>query len=533
MARAAARSLGLAALLGSCVEPAPSAQRRAAQAQESAASESVFLGEWLELNGARCRVDAAEHSLTEAREVAERGRVSPDVRAVAVYTRCEGRTGEALSLDNALPRDTLIFLRDVAGVRRAPSERTKLSSMETPPLVFEFAASEASPLPPARSFDATTGQALYEGQREPPRLSLEAGGARREVVLCHRAEGPELERWLRSLVTALSAPALPASSATPPVRSPDLERAHGVYRRLLPVFMPMRLSLTQLTANGDGSLRLTLELERPRLANAPNPVAMFHFELTPQAGAFRDARLVEVSDGSLALSCVEGERALTAQAERTLEGAKNLAGRCNVLGLNLPIRCEQLDPELKEKALALRSRCVRNLEGVLGQPLRAAAGGPAAPVPEDFQFTLRRGKPLTGFDHGARYVLAMFGNGSVVFHGRSFVNDQGRSDGRTSRAMVGRVFAHLKELDWFGRKGGVWHAEGCSPEDDRGDVFTLQAGGRQRMVLDRDGCRGPFSSDELRGLRLLVLEASGAAGWTTPGTASEPERVSEWIVNAD
>jgi hypothetical protein len=55
------------------------------------------------------------------------------------------------------------------------------------------------------------------------------------------------------------------------------------------------------------------------------------------------------------------------------------------------------------------------------------------------------------------------------------------------------------------------------------------------MVLERDGCRGPFSREELESFRLQLEAAAGLTGWTRPGALedSEPERISEWTVNAD
>jgi|GEM_PF-6301310 len=485
--------------------------------EQSRVLASVYMNEWLSLGAARCRVTRAERLLTEPNDREPR-RVSPDLKALALYTECTSPAGTPLTLEAALPGDTLVFLRQGQQARRAPSLRTKLSSLEEAPLVFEF--EEREPLPLLRSFDARSGHATFTADAEVARVSFEAHAERQEVWLRERALDARFDAWLVRLVNGLTADARD-DAASPPLAADDLQRLRALYAGLLERFEPTRLSLRELR-QGEHGLTFDLVLERPRTHDAPNVVATFRFELPDTSDlAHARARLLDVTDGRLALECAERARALRTR----VVSDPGRDGSCSLLGLKVPARCEHLDLHLKDELLAHRMRCVPGLADVAAQA--------QADVPDDFQITLRRGRRENTFDHGARFIVSLFDNGSVVFHGRSFVDGTGRSDGRTSQALLRRLSAQIERLDWFARRGGSWTPERCSPEDDRGDLITVQAHERQRMVVDREGCRGPFSAKELEELRWLLELSAGVSGWTHSQDAPDDEGVSEWTVSAD
>jgi hypothetical protein len=189
-----------------------------------------------------------------------------------------------------------------------------------------------------------------------------------------------------------------------------------------------------------------------------------------------------------------------------------------VLGLLVPGTCAGAASELIERALAVRTRCLE---------LRAS-GDTRAAVPADFQLSLRRGRPERGLDRHPRYVVALFSGGQVVFHGQHWVSSRERSDGRTARSLVASLYAQLLELGWFARSGGA-ASRACAP-NETGDVLTVRANGRERMVLDREGCREPFSELELAELKRRVEAISGVAGWTAPQPSGTDEKVEHWTL---
>jgi hypothetical protein len=93
------------------------------------------------------------------------------------------------------------------------------------------------------------------------------------------------------------------------------------------------------------------------------------------------------------------------------------------------------------------------------------------------------------------------------------------------------LYEQIRALDFFARRGGEYSAERCSPSDEQGDVMTVVAGDRQRMVLNRDGCRGPFSESELTDLRRQIERIAGLSAWTQKGLANIADREAEqWAI---
>ncbi len=515
----------MAQLTAACLDAAPFPLPTEAPAPRPAPNvvAQVFLDEWLDVgSGARCRVEHAEQVLTEPLSEATGMRVLPDLHALSLSVVCKDRSDAYLPLDHALPRDALWFLRDEDGLPRAPSLRTKLNLSTPQPLVFELSRRQTA-LPATRSFDLETGHALFSSHGDKLfKLSLESAGEQRQVLLRHRASDAALDAWLSALVAAFSG----ERTGPLPLPEKDLKQLRELYRSLRERFLPTRLTLDDLRFTEEQALRVTLTLDRPRAHDAPSPVATLRFLLPGNSARyFEDARLIDVSDGRKTVACQEASSALRARApDLQPQGAEE---SCNLLGLALPVRCDKLPDDLKRDAIALRTRCVPELEHI------ARITANTLNVPADFQVTLRRGRKSTGFDHSPRFVLSLFGNGAAVFHGRSFVNGIGRSDGRTSQRLLQRLMAQLKELGWFERRGGEWSSTGCSTDNPRGDVLTARAHGKERMVLDRDGCRGPFSAGELSSLSSLIELVGGVSGWIEPERELDRSQVSEWIVNAD
>ncbi len=504
--------------------PAPSEAVRTPIFKANIVAEA-YLDEWLPVgNGRRCRVEEAEQVLTEPLSESERPKVLPDIHALRLEIACSDESGAAVALDHALPRDAHWFLRTANGTAKPPSLRTKLSSSDPEALVFELPA-QAAPLPAPRSYDLENGHALFSSHDDTGfRLSLESAGEQRQIVLRKRALDAALDAWLSALAAQLTDSGTGNNTGKAPLPPKDLDQLRELYRSLRERFLPTRLSLESIESQGE-QLDLTLRLDRARTPDAPSPVATLRFTLPQDAARyFEDARLREVSDGRKAVACQEANAKLRARIPAALAPDES----CNLLGLVLPVRCEKLPDDFKRDALALRTRCVPELE----HAVRTTSN--SVQVPSDLQVTLRRGrKASTAFDHSPRFVLSVFGNGATVFHGRSFVNGVGRSDGRTSQRLLQRLMRELKELDFFARRGGEWSKTGCSTDNPRGDVLSVHGAGKARMVLDRDGCRGPFSAAELAALSALIEQVAGTSGWIEPESAPDTRPVSEWVVSAD
>lgn len=528
-------------------QPAPRAH-----SEEAAAplAESVYLDAWLPVGEGRCRVEDVARALTETREPPPGQRLRPDVDVVMLHLRCEDARGRPLEPAQALGADLAPRLRLDAGPALTPSERTILSERQPKPLVFELPPG-AEPLPNARSFDARTGAPLAPPRYGTARLSLESARERREIVLRERDLTPELDAWLARAATSLAghedAPPAEATSRTqvPKKAGPAVkgaapgakENAEGVaeaalgaartlYRDTLEKLAPERLSVTELARDAQGRPLVTLSLDRARNGPGPGPVLSLRFTLEATSGGALQATHVEtLKDARNSLACAEDAAALRARARKQAPKQTSSSAHCNVLGLPLPGACEQLPADLRDAALRHQLRCVPGLSAWLRD------GG--RPLPDDFLLTLRRGRARSALDPTPRYVLSLYANGSVVFHGRSFVHSTERSDGRTSPKLLRGLFARLEELAWFDRRGGSWNAKTCSAKDAGRDVFTVHAGGRERMVIDREGCRGPFSSQELSQLREWIELIAGVSGWTAPYPMDDDARVAEWVVTAD
>ncbi|HEX6240382.1 MAG TPA: hypothetical protein VFZ61_05795, partial [Polyangiales bacterium] len=509
-----------------------------ASASESASASEpthqLFLREWFELPdgapGKRCRVDSARRLLTEsAAPVARDLRVRADVHAIDLELTCENAAGRAIPSREALPADAhLLLLREAE--RRAP--RPTAAQEPRDHVLFELPDARDGFLPAPRRYALDTGLPSIARERGVGRLRVEARGLVIEVALRERLHDAALDQLLDALVHGLcSGESLDSVSAGAEGQAAARELA-GAFAAVTARFRPARLELAQVIERGP-ELGVVLSATRPRSHARSFEVARFELGLTRAHTGGWQLRSFDNREAAVAaLECERMEEGL--QRELSAQRVKAGDERCNALGTLLPGPCNELDPNLLARALALGARCRGELRAADADEPESSEPAKRRTLPDDFQLTMRRGRSLGGLDREPRYVVALFHQGQVVFHGRHWVTSKERSDGRTLPRLLAELYAHVQRLDWFGRRGGQYDPDGCIPSEDDGDVITVTAAGRQRMVLARAGCRGPFSEAELTGLRRHVERVAGIWGWTEPQRADpqagDDARVQRWAI---
>jgi hypothetical protein len=508
--------------------------RQSAPVRPPAPTRRVHLGEWFELSapGPRCRVTSARHVLAESAARPYRdARVHPDVHALELELACESASGAALASKEALPLDTTLLLVRGHETRapRPPSARDPRDR-----LVFELPEPGQDYLPAPRRYALDDGASVVARERQLASLRIEARALSLEVVLRERLHDAALDRFVDALAFALARDAGLDGLVASPEGSVALRELKRTFDEVRARFRPARMELVQLVPTPRG-VRIVLNATRPRSRAHSFEVARFALGLVRAAdGSYRAESFDNRAEARNALECDRLDEAL----QRELHKEREQAGqeRCNALGTLLPGSCKEIEPALLERALALGARCrvpraVDTADAPASEPAKVST---RRALPDDFQVTLRRGRSAGGLDRDPRYVVALFHQGQVVFHGRHWVTSKERSDGRTLPALLADLYVHTERLDWFERRGGHYDPEGCMPGDDDGDVITITAAGRQRMVLSRAGCRGPFSEAELTGLRRHIDQVAGISGWTEPerpgvGSSSDP-RVETWAL---
>jgi len=509
------RWLWLAMLGAACArEPA-----RARVAQQPRSVSHSYLGEWFALPAGRCRVSHAEAPLTESAHLPfANARIKPDVRAVDVTLECESALGSPAHSREILPADLLVLLADGAGHERAP--RPLAEDEVSDHFVFELASEASSPLLATRRYDASTGKPSVQRESSVSKLLLRGAGSEIEVTLRPRFRDARFDALLDTLAERLSKDGELRELAAASIEPDALAALATVYGEVHARFRPSRFELSHAERNSAGEIDATFSLSRPQKQSSRFEVARFELSLqTPgDDGAYRIAAFRNREQARSALRCDELRERLEQQVVQLATQRENET--CNVAGELLPGTCATLDPNLLSRALAVAMEC-RGFARLLHS--RGA-------VPGDFQLTMRRGRTGTGLDRSPRYVVALFENGHVVFHGRHWVSSQERSDGRTHRALLGALNAHIEKLDWFERRGGQFDMEHCLPSEDTGDVITVVARDRQRMVLNREGCRGAFSEVELTDLRRHVEQVAGVDGWTEPRKATVDRDIQHWAI---
>lgn len=494
-------NLLLASTLLACAEPAPK--------PIEPATPRFMLGEPFAFGVVTCRVDSARPLVTEARNKSGEKRVSPDVHALVLELRCETANATVVPTQRALPAETVILLSTPEGKAIAPSTRTWLSEQQPDTLVFEVPAQESF-VSPTRRFDAATGQRKTPLHTKVATLLLRTPEQEVKVLLRERSVDDVFERALDALFVSLTQGSAGANA---------LRAAQAMHRAIVE-HTGARMIAVDIERVEDNLPRLTLRYDEAADATSSPTLRTLRLALTRGTDAQQLAieSVVDLSILERALRCERERRELRARAAQAYTTRSNTAD-CHVLGLLVPGPCEAADEALVAHALSVLERCVEP-EHLRSKRL----------PPSDFQLTLRRGRSGSALDRAPRYTLALFAEGQVVFHGRHWVNTLGRNDGRTSPRILGGLYEHMLALDWFERKGGEWSKEGCSTDDDDGNVITLHAAGRERMIVDRAGCRGPFSAQELDGIRVLVEAAAGITSFTRERAAYADPEARIWTV---
>jgi hypothetical protein len=527
-------------LLGSCADARASLNLgEPKRPKPRAPAQLLFLNEPWQLSNATCRVTSARSALVESSALPyPKARVRPDVRALEVVLHCETPRGEAVDSRKVLPDDSVVLLELAHGKALAPRpveapapphEQNADSARDR--LVFDLPDDAEPELPTARRFAADTGQSVVPREHAIAKLSLRATTVSVEVTLRQRYQDGMVDGLVDQLALALANGTSLAALARDAEAEAALVQLAAIYADVRHRFQPARLELSQLSAHAAETRAITLSLTRPRNRESAFEVARFELTLaqTPK-GALRiqsfDNR--EAARNALACDTLQDELrhslvSLSAKAAHSAhQGDKRANSQtCNALGLLLPAACNEVEPGLLARALEVGARC--------GEPFKTAKSD-RHNLPGDFQITLRRGRAQSGLDRQPRYVVSLFHGGQVVFHGKSWVESQERSDGRTDLGLLAGLYEHIRALDFFARRGGEYDPEHCSPSDDQGDVMTVIAADKQRMVLNRNGCRGPFSEGELTEIRRQVERISGLSAWTQRGIALADQEAEQWAI---
>jgi hypothetical protein len=515
----ASSSCSLAEPLASLLprEPPPTAKPRPAE-------RTLFLNEPFKVAQATCCVSSAKSTLVEsATPPYPTARVRPDVRALELSLQCEDARGAPLGSQRALPHDSVVLLVLSRGKTLAP----RPGDLEHDRLVFDLPDGVDPELPTSRRFAADTGMGVIARERAVAKLALSSQASSLQVELRQRYQDAALDTLVDQLARALASQA----GLTALARDADAELAltqlAQIYDEVRKRFQPARLELSRLSAGAKDARSITLSLTRPRNRGSSFEVARFELSLAEnEAGLLRVKSFDNREAARNALACDALERALQSSLvslEETERKPRIQTPRetCNALGLLVPRACGELSPVLLARALEVGVRC--------RQPFDSARTSKQA-LPGDFQITLRRGRPARGLDQSPRYVVSLFHAGQVVFHGKHWVESQERSDGRTDLSLLAGLYEHIQGLDFFARRGGEYDLEHCQPSDDQGDVMTVVAANRQRMVLNRDGCRGPFSEGELLDLRKRVERVAGISAWTQKGGVLADQDAEQWAI---
>jgi hypothetical protein len=508
-ARAPAAALALSCWLAlpACNDGRAARSERAPEV----ATTRVFLGDDFEVSpAARCRVTSARLVLTEPSVPEGESQPAEDVLVTRLELACRDAREQPIEARAALTDAALIRLADSRGRELAPSPRTRETEHTPEALVFELDGA-ADVLPRPRRFDPGSGAALAAPEQGVGTLHVKLHDRHIAVLLRESFRDARLDRFLSRTALALA-----QGTADEP-----LARIGKLHAQVIERFAPRALTLRRVEPHDTG-LRVELALEEARRPGAPEPVLVYALVLAPGADGELALQAVDEPEGAArTVACADELAALEQHVARAFrEAPSDRQPTCNLLGALVPGACPTLAPELVTRIVSTRARCIA----------LPRLGKERDQVPADFQLTVRRGKQLRGLDRDPRYVLALYAEGQVVFHGRHWVSATERRDGRTSQEALAAIHARFRALDWFERRGGDWDAERCSPEDDLGNLLTLVAGGSQRMVVDRDGCRGPFTRSELAALIDAVETASGLSAWTAPQPAYADPGIQEWTV---
>lgn len=462
-----------------------------------------FLGEWFAVEQGRCRLLASERAISE-RQPVEPGRVAEDVTVVSASFACEDAHGNTASPRALLASEPVRWL-DEQQHEHPPSRRTKLAREASAQLVFEVPP-RVDGVPQTRRYDARSGDPLEPRERRHARLRVGRAVVAPWARLHDRALDGLLDRLARTLATG----ALFDTLSETPEGHQAIDAAASLYARALARFSPKLLRVRAVDLP-----RITLALEKG--ASPSEPVLSFTFELAA-SGALSIAKLLDADSARAMLDCNEAKDELTA---RVLRARREHASEpsCNVLGLPLPGSCARVDAALASDVLRIKGECEDLRPLGLDQNVRGA-------LPLDFGVRLRRG-PLSSLDPSPRQTLEIERSGRMTFARESAAGPR-TSEGRTSPLLLAALHARLERAGFFERA----RDETCKP-DERGDTLTVRANGRERSLRDRQGCRGPFSAEELAELQRAVAYVAGLEVWTGPASNLRMDDPEIWIVAAE
>lgn len=506
--------LGLVAcaLTSGCDAPRPAAVKAAA----APLPPSHFVDEWFPLADARCRVHTVERALTEPLRHTP-GRVPEDLPVLDLSLACERADGTRVSPRGLLTQAEVRWLDD-RGIAHPLLGDTKLEEQTQDHLAFAVAP-EHDGLARPRRYDARDGEPSGPRERGRARLLIERGKERVQVAPFPRARVQGLDAFIDTLARTLAREAPFESLTKTPEGHASLERASELFRHARDVLSGHTLRVRRI-AQQEGQERLTLSLDGGE-ARSPRTLAEFEFELeSPPSGSPSVLRWLDPESTRERVECAEQTRELAARAaERRASGSD--ATRCNALGTLLPSSCEREPASLLGDALRIGTRCGENAR--LGLDLHDLS----APPP-DFLLTLVKGRAPLGKESAPRHTLELRHGGQLrVIYSR----EHGVIEGLTSERLLAALHTRLLRLGWFERSESG--RERCNHDDERGDVFRLRAGGRERAVRDREGCRGGFSADELAELRLAIERVGAIAALRDALVPSASEHAQVWVVALD
>lgn len=513
-----------------------------------------YLDEWFAVGAARCRLTGAEHALTEPSQPVS-GRVAEDLHVVDATFACEDASGATIPV-SALPlhmsysdeqlgthlpstrtklgqslrargagaatRDSSSLARE-SGVRGARSAARAGLRVDTPPdhVLFEVPAGQDGLLR-ARSYDAKSGDPTGARERRAARLLIEptAAVATQATVIAPwpRLHDRALDAFLDRLAHTLAVETPFETLSDSPEGHAAIASATELYQRALSLLAP-KLLVVRAIESREGQPRLTLRLES---GVTGAPVASFEFELVLHDGEPTIVRLLDVEATRNELECALDQRDVRARGERARSDLRGTV-YCNALGVSLPGSCAAADQSLLKDALRIGTRCGH--DGELGLDVFESDAAPS-----DFEVRLRRGRAEGALDSAPRYTVTLTRSGQVRFDGQQWAFAQGAHEGRTSTALLSALSGVVHRLGWFDRPAP--DPSRCA-SDERGDLISVRAGGRERSVRDRAGCRGAFSADELTLVRRAIARVSALEVWTVPALSPFAPDAEIWVVAAE
>jgi len=486
----------------------------AAVSQARSSEPTHYLAEWFSLGAARCRLLQVERALTEPSRP-EPERVAEDIYVVDARLACE-EDARAIPARSVLAHAERVAWLDDRAQLHPLSMRTALGGqLSDEHLLFEVGSRDEGLLFP-RSYDVVSGDPVGARERRRARLLIDSAHGQLAVAPWPRGHDRALDLLLDRLARTLATAAPFDTLSETPEAHEGIQTATELYARALAHLAPRQLTVRALDSERPAP-RVTLALEQ----SSSMPLVSFSFELTADRAHPSIARLFDEAEARAAIECSETRSELAARAllARQQEPDREL---CNALATLLPGPCSRADPALLRAALEVGTRCTT----------RANLRPSSAPAPSDFAVRLQRGRSLTNLDPAPRYTLSIERSGRVTFRGEQWVSSRPSGEGQSSAALIAMLYGEIVRMRFLERPGRMDGAQ-CKLGDERGDTLFVRAGGRERSVRDRDGCRGPFMPEELALLRQGLEQVTAASAWTTPDANPREHDPDIWIIAAE